>query len=318
MIFKEFDSKQETIKVLNRLMQHSTNDKQKALILKDLNLLKNGIEAEKQNAYYIDFYLKDSKHIIVLHDIRLEHNGRTAQIDHMLINRFGIELLESKSFKGKLFINEDGSLDVDYNGNIKSFPNPIEQSKRHADVLKQFLIANTNLGKRIELLGGFEISNTILINPETTITNQKLPKNFYRADTYISKRAEAIDNMGAFEVIKTAVKMTNIDTAKDIANLIINAHKPVEFDYENKYKVSKPNVNIEEKVQVENIKNEHIESELTKDIQNSTKQQLKEGDDCPFCNSKLVLREGKNKIPFLGCSSFPKCRFTRRVAKQKV
>ncbi|WP_084778000.1 topoisomerase DNA-binding C4 zinc finger domain-containing protein [Saccharibacillus sacchari] len=31
---------------------------------------------------------------------------------------------------------------------------------------------------------------------------------------------------------------------------------------------------------------------------------------CPRCQSKLVERQGKNG-PFIGCSSFPKCRYTK-------
>lgn len=33
---------------------------------------------------------------------------------------------------------------------------------------------------------------------------------------------------------------------------------------------------------------------------------------CPLCNSELVERNGKNGS-FLGCSSFPKCRFTKNI-----
>jgi len=307
MIFKNFDSKQETIQTLKKLLKESNSEKQKALIQKDLILLKNGIEAEKQNAYYIDFYLKDNKHLIVLHDIRLEYDGRTAQIDHMLISRFGIELLESKSFKGTLSINDDGSLKVDYNRNIKSFPNPLEQSKRHANVLKKFLSSNVDLGKRIELFGGFEINSTVLIHPKTTITNKKLPENFFRADTYISERNKIIDKMSVLDALKSAAKMIDIDTAKELANTIINAHKPINFDYENKYKISNP-TNITKII-------EEKEENKKSSVDKPSKQILKENDDCPFCGNKLVLRKGKNNIPFLGCSSFPKCHFTRRVAK---
>lgn len=307
MIFKEFDSKQEVLTTLKNLLKNSNSEKQKALISQDLNFITNGIESEKQNAYYINFYLANSKNLIVLHDIRLEHNGRTAQIDHMIMSRFGIELFESKSFKGKLTINADNSLEVNYNGTIKSFPSPIEQSKRHADVLQKFIEDNADLGKRIELLGGFNIKNVVLIHPETTITNKKLPDNFFRADTYINKRIKDIDNIGVIEMFKTVSKMITIDSVKELAELIKNAHKPVEFNYENKYKISK----VKEK-DTQIVEKEIDIVSLEKDKKpKSSKQQLKEGDECPFCKSKLLLRNGKTK--FLGCSSYPKCHFTRKI-----
>lgn len=37
-----------------------------------------------------------------------------------------------------------------------------------------------------------------------------------------------------------------------------------------------------------------------------------QGDICPFCGSKLVERNSKYGA-FYGCSSFPKCRFTRKI-----
>lgn len=36
------------------------------------------------------------------------------------------------------------------------------------------------------------------------------------------------------------------------------------------------------------------------------------GDVCPLCGSELVKRSGKYG-PFMGCSSYPKCRFTRKL-----
>ena len=304
MIYKELDSKQNIINTLENLLKTSQSEKQKALIRQDLQALKNGYEAEKQNAYYIDFYLKDSKNIIVLHDIRIEYNGQTAQIDHMLISRFGIELLESKSFIGETTINDDLSITVKYNGKNKSFENPIEQSKRHAKILHEFINENFDLGKRVEILGGFQIENIVLLNPKTTITNKKLPRGFFRADSYISKRLEKIDNLNALDVIKFASKMIKIDTVKKIANFLVKNHTPTHFDYEKKYRVPKEKVIVEK---------EEILQKETPQI----KEILTVGSPCPFCKKPLVLRNATKDKPFLGCSTFPKCRFMRRVTKEE-
>ena len=39
---------------------------------------------------------------------------------------------------------------------------------------------------------------------------------------------------------------------------------------------------------------------------------VRKDDECPWCGEKLVKRNGKNG-PFLGCSSYPRCRYTRSV-----
>ena len=299
MVFKKADLKDISIATLENLIKLTTNQKQKSLMQKDLQMLKNGYEAEKQNAYYIDFYLEDSEHVIVLHDIRLEYKNKSAQIDHILINRFEITLIESKSFKGKVTINDDNSLFVDYNGKIESFSNPLEQSKRHAELLYKFLNENIDFGKRIKAFGGLEIDNVVLFHPKTVVTNKKLPEGFYRADSYISKRKEQIDKMSTLKLFQTVMKMVTIDTAKELAKTIVDAHKPVNFDYHKKYKISKENIS------TNNKQNEEVKVN-----------KLTVGSPCPFCSSPLVLRNVNKPTPFLGCSSFPKCKFNRRISKK--
>jgi hypothetical protein len=47
----------------------------------------------------------------VIHDHRIEHRGRVAQIDHLLINRFlDIFVLESKNYDYGVKISEEGGL----------------------------------------------------------------------------------------------------------------------------------------------------------------------------------------------------------------
>ena len=112
MIFKKIDDKSKQIETLEDLYSRSKSEAQKKLIGSDLKKVKSGYEAEKENAYYLDFELEKNKNLILIHDIRLEHEGRTAQFDHILISRFGIELLETKSSKGVMTINKDGELIV--------------------------------------------------------------------------------------------------------------------------------------------------------------------------------------------------------------
>ncbi len=55
-------------------------------------------------------------------------------------------------------------------------------------------------------------------------------------------------------------------------------------------------------VKTNNIKTEHI----------SNIQQKFDSDKCPFCGGQLVLRKGRYG-DFYGCSSYPKCRYTRKT-----
>jgi len=305
MIFKNIDDKSEQIQLLKDLYSQSNSEAQKKLINLDLKKLQAGITAEKENAYYLDFEFEKSKHIILLHDIRLEHNGRTAQFDHILISRFGIELLESKSSTGVMSIKNDGSINIKTGSYTNTFPNPLEQSKRHATVLREFLKSNELLTKRIDILGGIEINSKVLINPKTTLTNNQLPNNFERADSFISKRKEEIDKTSILKIFSMISKAYHIDKAKEIAQLIVDSHKPINFDYAKKFKITK-------QVLKEDIK---IEGNYNNEV-------LPEPKRCPRCKEgKLVKREIKSQKAkekygsdaFLGCSRYPKCRYSENI-----
>jgi len=238
MVYKTIDTKDKEIKELKELLKQSTNSKQQALIRADLRRIKNGYQAEKDNAYYLDFAFKDSSTIILLHDIRIEHKGKVAQIDHILINRIGIEILESKSFTGELTIKKDGSLDVKYGQKIETFPNPIEQNKRHLEIIRDYIKENIKLPTNIKFLG-INIDSTVLINPKTTLVNDTLPKGFERADSFITKWNERTDKMNPLAVFKTLGTILTVDRVQEIAEFLVKNHKPKSYDYRKKYPIKK-------------------------------------------------------------------------------
>ena len=278
MIFKTIDLKEKEITQLKELLTKSKNPKQQALIRADLQRIENGYKAEKDNAYYLDFSFKDNPRNILLHDIRIEHNGKIAQIDHIIINRLGIEILESKSFSGKLTIKDDGSLNVEYRNNVNTFPNPIEQNRRHEKILEEFLKENMELPKNLKLFG-IPISSTVLINPKTTITNDKLPKGFLRADSFKTDWDSRVDKIGAITLFKTIGKAISLDRAKDIANFLIKHHSPKSYNYSKKYPIKK-----EEEI-VSKEKEKIIKNKLKKESKTSL---------CSKCQSdNIEIRYGK-------------------------
>ena len=305
MVLKEIDKKDDEINTLKKLLSDSQSDKQKALIEKDLKLLENGYNAEKENAYYLDFHFKDRDRIILLHDIRIEYKGRTAQFDHIFIAPLGITILESKSFKGELTINSDNSLNVKYGKYTKTFPSPIEQNIRHEKVLYDFIHDHIDIPARFKLMGGIPIDNMVLIHPNTTVTNKNLPEGFERSDAFATRRNKDIDNMNGAKVLLSTVTFVTKDLAKQIAKELIFAHNPIKFDYSMKYKVSQTNIVEEPSVE----KNRKVQEKAHELI-------------CPRCKEgTLVQRKRKSKKfgtqyesdEFLGCSRFPKCKYTEAI-----
>ena len=236
MLYKEIDSKEKEIYQLKTLILQSQNPKQKNLIKTDLARVVNGYKAEKDNAYYIGFRFKESPRSILLHGVRIEHEGKVAEIDHIIINRFGIEILENKNFTGTLTIKDNGTLNVKYGNKIQTFPNPIEQNKRHAEILGDFIKANITLPSNLKLLG-VPIVSTVLINPQTTITNNPLPKGFAKADSFTTHWDERIENMSPLAMFKSISKMMTLDKAKEIADFLVQKHTPKVYDYAKRYPI---------------------------------------------------------------------------------
>lgn len=67
-----------------------------------------GYNAEKQMAFYLKRAFQESNDIFVINDLRLVMNDDVAQIDHLIMHRFGFILIESKSVTSKISVNEHG------------------------------------------------------------------------------------------------------------------------------------------------------------------------------------------------------------------
>lgn len=76
----------------------------------------------------------------LMNHITLRVNGRTTQIDHILVSRFGVFVIETKDYKGWLFANEDQAkwTQVLFHWRFR-FQNPIVQNRWHVLAVQQLL-----------------------------------------------------------------------------------------------------------------------------------------------------------------------------------
>lgn len=98
-----------------------------------------GHKAEKQMAFYLKRAFQDSEDIYVINDLRLEMHGDFAQIDHLVVHRFGFFIIESKSVTGQVLVNEYGEWARKYANQTRGMPSPIMQAMRQADFLCKLL-----------------------------------------------------------------------------------------------------------------------------------------------------------------------------------
>ena len=79
----------------------------------------------------------NKKDYVVYNDIYLKNNGRTSQIDHLVLSIYGIFVIETKNYKGWIFGNEKSKYWTQtlYKKKYKIF-NPIIQNWSHINSIK--------------------------------------------------------------------------------------------------------------------------------------------------------------------------------------
>lgn len=119
-----------------------------------------GFEAERQMAFYLNRAFAEDSAVHILNDIRIidpsqpEHNSSpgVCQIDHLILHRWGMFIIESKSVHDEVSVRSDGSGGDEwtqrYKGRESGFPSPIQQARRQAEFLRVYLQRN-----REQLLG---------------------------------------------------------------------------------------------------------------------------------------------------------------------
>ncbi|WDP92370.1 MAG: NERD domain-containing protein [Desulfobacter sp.] len=148
---------------------------------------KYGHDAEKQMAFYLKRAFQDNSDIVVINDLRIQMGDDFAQMDHLIIHRFGFTVVESKSVTSKISINEHGEWIRHYRSSSKGMPSPVNQAKRQIDLLQKFLTTNCE-----------HLLRKILIS-KTTLADFKYDVLVAISDTGIIKRGK---NTSIAEVCK--------------------------------------------------------------------------------------------------------------------
>lgn len=193
------------------------------------------------------------------HDIIIPSSNGTTQIDHVLVSKFGIFIIETKNKGGWIFGDENKpKWTQSFFGKNFSFQNPLRQTYRQKKVLSQFLSVDDSC-----------IHTVIYFVGDCKFKTQ-LPSN--------------VINSGLGRYIKSFT------------------HEVLSVDDVN---------------QIEAELSRYIaQSTLsTRDHIRSLQERHNSSTICPKCGGHLVLktaRKGPNVgSKFLGCESYPRCRFSK-------
>lgn len=210
----------------------------------------------------------------VFSDVILPTRSATTQVDHIVLSRFGIFVIETKNMSGWIF----GSLDqakwtqVLKGGKKRQFQNPINQNRGHVRAVKRVLgVDERTLHNFVVFVGSAE--------PKTQMPEQV---------------AWGMRELGRLIGCRRQ-NLFSLDVVEGFANKLNNAA------LENTKSVRQDHLrNIERRA------NRVLDAVPPNNSSNSS------GSKCPKCNGAMVKRKNrKSGESFLGCAQFPKCRGTR-------
>ena len=298
MLIKEKDQNQQQIDYLTDLLERDFSEPKKRAIERELRCLCSGDKGEKTSAYYLEFDFLNSKNWALIHDLRIEHDGQVAQIDHLLIGRMmDCYVIESKNFNSGVLISDEGDFSYFYKNKPYSIPSPIEQNERHIRLLDRFLSDNKLFPSRLGVALKPNYRNIVLISPTSRLTKPK--KGLFdcsavmKADKFVSHFKKDIETSS----LSSITKVMSSDSLMGFAEKLAFLHEPKAIDYRLKFSLD-----------------EHEEKSSIAESENAP--------ECPKCNKGMVKRtvkKGKNiGDEFWGCSQYPKCKGVVDIKKNAV
>ena len=288
VFLKESTSLQEQLAQLEALQ--TTDSLLQKQIQKDIKLLKYGIAGEEK----IAFELKNSHMpMFVLHDLYIEYNGLSAQIDYLIVTKGKAFLVECKNLYGNIEINNNGDFirTMKYGAHFEKegIYSPITQNLRHLELLKA-IRRDQPLNFLQKLI--FEKSFSELYCPVVVLANPQTVLYAKYAKKEVKEQVIRADQLIAYIRKKNENALTcNEIEMREWAESLLALHKERKLDYTETYRKA------------------IAEKQETAAMEESAKQQAI---ICPKCGAVMVKRRAA-KGPyagneFWGCSNYPNCK----------
>ena len=221
----------------------------------------------------------------VLHDLRIEHEGLSAQIDFLVLTPQRSFVLECKNLYGDIEVNERGEFIRKTGRGREGMYSPITQNKRHLGLIRSLRKEAKGLLTGIAFEANYDDlyrGLIVLANPKTVLDCRKAPKEIggkiIRADQLI----EVIRSINAERGY--GKDKQSWGTVMKNAEWFLSQHRPGSVDYASRYRQQ----------------------------QHAAEQATGQAPLCPKCGAPMVLRTAKRGEragkQFYGCSMYPKCR----------
>lgn len=204
---------------------------------KEIRCLRYGIAGEEA----IAFELRNS-HIpmVVLHNLCLEYEGLTAQLDYLIITRKCIFVVECKNLYGNITVNNNGDFIRTITNGKRTYRegiySAITQNTRHMELLKKLRLSEKGFLSKMMFERYFSDiykSVVVLANPKTVVdvkyAKKDVKEQIIRCDQLIKYIKDANSRLK---------DLTNTDKQMlELGESILKYHSVNIVDYYKKYRV---------------------------------------------------------------------------------
>lgn len=278
-----------------QLLAESAEGVFKKEIDKQIKIASYGLAGEQN----IAFELKNSGlDMFILHDIYLEYEDLSAQIDYLIVTKKNVYVIECKNLIGNIDVDGKGSFIRTYELYGKKVKegiySPITQNERHLNVIKFVRKVSKNALSKVLFEMNFDSrykSVVCLANPKTILNDRYAKKEVKEK---VIRADQLIAHMKKMEKESKNVALSEKEMRK-LAEFFLEASKPNKSDYVIKY---------EEMLEGLNKQSEEM---LARPEEKS----------CPRCGAKLIIRTANRGEyvgkQFYGCEKFPQCRYMENI-----
>lgn len=164
------------VKDLNEMPDYLTNlielekkitSEKKYDVTRDINIIKEGINGEKQVAIEIE----NSKiPMLILHDVRIPMSNSTLEFDYILITHKCIYILDTKTLAGKITVDNKGNFLREFDGkkffmyDVEDINSIVKDNEENKKILIKFL-------KATQIIEEYPIKNYLVLTDEKSVIN---------------------------------------------------------------------------------------------------------------------------------------------------
>jgi hypothetical protein len=233
MLIKSADDHSEDISELKLLLaSKSLTRYERESLEHELYSMQKGADGEDDTAYFLNFHFRGSDGHLILHDLRIVlSDGRTAQIDHLLVNSFqDFYVLESKNWE-RMIVDKTGACTTGTKRRMGA-ESPLEQCKRHSIVLARAIEIDEKLRA---LTPRYRVIPRVLVAPKCHLEAPHHQEWYVKADIFYSQRLQEVESVPFMKKALDLPRYTTGKTLTKIGQALLELHNPTPSSWREKY-----------------------------------------------------------------------------------